>query len=306
MPKSVNKSLAIACSSGGFKGAFIHGVLSAFEVAGVRANAYAAASSSVIPCSMAAIGRANDVGASYWQKLAQLLKQDNIGMSQIVLQSIANFAPVICGQLFQTESPELFIATSAVITAKAAEEAQSTQAKRLGRQLLVSAAKKDNSWVSQNLRLALFGSANYSSQFHLNTCNFKEVAYASTRMLHAWDIPAWIADRPYIDASYTCLCPAVEMLESGYSEVIAIANEPGLIYRDMCQIEPLPTVWKNAPIRTIQPDIYPKEMGVDFTSATAEGLMSLYRHGEEKGRKFLNSREIQSGLDMRGYNKNEH
>ena len=291
MSKSVNQSLAIACSSGSFKGAFTHGVLSAFEVAGLRANAYAAASSSVIPCSMAAIGRVIDVDASYWQKLAELLKQDNIGMSQIVLQSIADFAPIICEQLFQTESPELFIATSAVITAAATAETQSTKAKRLGRQLLVSAARKDNSWSANNLRLALFRSANHSSEFQLNTCNFKEVAYASTRMLHAWDIPAWIADKPYLDASYTCLCPAIEMVEIGYHEVIVIANEPGLVYRDMCQIEALPTVWKNKPIRTIQPDIEPKILGVDFTSATPEGLMSLYRHGEEKGREFLNDRK---------------
>ncbi|MCC3405553.1 MAG: hypothetical protein JGK17_08160 [Microcoleus sp. PH2017_10_PVI_O_A] len=289
MSKSVNKSLAIACYSGSFKGAFIHGVLSAFEIAGLRANAYAAASSSVIPCSMAAIGRVIDVGANYWQKLAQLLKQDNIGMSQIVIQSIADFAPVICEQLFQTESPELFIATSAVITAEATAETQSTKAKRLGRQLLVSTAKKDKSWIDKNLRLALFGSANYSSRFHMNASNFKEVAYASTRMLHGWDIPAWIADKPYVDASYTCLCPALEMVDIGYKEVIAIANEPGLLYRDICQIEPLPNVWKNTSIRTIQPDLDPKILGVDFTSATAEGLMSLYRHGEEKGREFLNN-----------------
>jgi hypothetical protein len=291
MSKSVNKSLAIACYSGSFKGAFIHGVLSAFEVAGLRANAYAAASSSVIPCSMAAIGRVIDVGANYWQKLAQLLKQDNIGMSQIVIQSIADFAPVICEQLFQTESPELFIATSAVTTAEATAETQSTKAKRLGRQLLVSTAKKDNSWIVKNLRLALFSTANYSSEFYLNTCNFKEVTYASTRMLYAWDIPAWIADKPYVDASYTCLCPALEMVDLGYKEVIAIANQPGLLYRDICQIEPLPNIWKNTPIRTIQPDIDPKILGVDFTSATAEGLMSLYRHGEEKGREFLNNRK---------------
>ncbi|NJL68476.1 MAG: hypothetical protein HC786_05555 [Richelia sp. CSU_2_1] len=278
MQKSVDKSLAIACYSGSFKGAFIHGVLSAFEVAGFRANAYASASSSVIPCSMAAIGRIIDVGASYWQELAQLLKQDNIGMSQIVLHSIADFAPVICEQLFQTNSPKLFVATSAVITAKAAEETQGTKAKRLGRQLLVSAAKKDTNWVSQNLSLALFSNANCSDKLQLNTHNFQEVAYASTRMLHAWDIPAWIAGKPYIDASYTCLCPAIEMIESGYQEVIAIANEPGVLYRDMCQVKPLPTIWKNAPIRTIQPDIDPKQLGVDFTKATREGLMSLYRH----------------------------
>src|SRR6266567_375737 len=35
-------TLAIACASGGFKGVFVHGVLSAFEEAGLNVEAYAA------------------------------------------------------------------------------------------------------------------------------------------------------------------------------------------------------------------------------------------------------------------------
>ncbi|MBD2252238.1 hypothetical protein [Nostoc parmelioides] len=38
-----NKPLAIACASGSFKGVFAHGVLSGLELAGICANAYAAA-----------------------------------------------------------------------------------------------------------------------------------------------------------------------------------------------------------------------------------------------------------------------
>ena len=49
-------------------------------------------------------------------------------------------------------------------------------------------------------------------------------------MLHAWDIPAWINEKPYIDASYTCLCPVIEMIDAGYKQVIAINNEPGIFY----------------------------------------------------------------------------
>jgi hypothetical protein len=50
------KKLAIACSSGSFKGAFAHGVLSALETAKIRANGYAVASSSVIPMAMRLLG----------------------------------------------------------------------------------------------------------------------------------------------------------------------------------------------------------------------------------------------------------
>ena len=55
-------SLAIACAAGGFKGVFVHGVLSAFEAAGLRADAYAASSASVASAGFAAIGSANEVG----------------------------------------------------------------------------------------------------------------------------------------------------------------------------------------------------------------------------------------------------
>ncbi|MDM9382746.1 hypothetical protein QUB80_18805 [Chlorogloeopsis sp. ULAP01] len=52
------KSLGIACTSGSFKGVFIHGILSAFESINIRANAYAAASSSTLLTACAAIGKA--------------------------------------------------------------------------------------------------------------------------------------------------------------------------------------------------------------------------------------------------------
>lgn len=58
------KSLAIACASGSFKGAFAHGVLSALEQHSIVADVYAAASSSVLPTAWAAIGKANQLGVS--------------------------------------------------------------------------------------------------------------------------------------------------------------------------------------------------------------------------------------------------
>jgi hypothetical protein len=279
-------SIAIACASGSFKGAFVHGVLSAFEQAGIKADAYAAASSSVLPAAWAAIGTANDPGWHYWQTGLKLLDEPDNGMSQIVQRGIDRFSSSICDRLFEPDKPNFFIATSAVTTSEAAEQTQGEKARRLGRRLLVSASKKDRSWADEHLQTALFSSVNTNRERHLNASNFDEVAYASARMLHAWDIPAWIDGNPYIDASYTCLCPAIEMVEHGYREVIAIATEPGALYRDMFGLEPIRDRYQNILIQIIQPNIEPKELGVDFTRATEEGLLALYQHGEEKGREF--------------------
>lgn len=279
------KSLAIAPSSGSFKGAFAHGVLSALEAAGVRANGYAAASSSVIPTAWAAIGKARELGVDYWLAGLQVLKQTDIGMSQVVLGGITQFSPK--EQLFEPETPEYFIATSAVMTQDAANETQGEKARRLGRRLLVSAGKKDRSWVNEHLQLKLFSTTNTKDELLINANNFEQVAYASSRMLHAWDIPAWIEGKPYVDASYTCLCQAMEMVDAGYQEVIAISNEPGTLYRDMFQLEAIPENYKGVTIHVIRPDIDPKELGVNFTDATEEGLSAVYRHGEEKGKEFI-------------------
>lgn len=59
------KSLAIATPVGSSKGAFARGVLTALEEAGIVADAYPAASSSVIPASWAAIGQASKLGVDF-------------------------------------------------------------------------------------------------------------------------------------------------------------------------------------------------------------------------------------------------
>ncbi len=283
----VNHSVAIACAAGGFKGAFIHGVLSAFEEAGIKADAYGAGSSSVIPSALAAIGQINHINLDYWLTGFKLLKQSDYGMSQMIKHGINHFHAKIVNQLFEPGKPRFFIATSAVITSEAATQTQSSQARRLGRCLLVDAIKKDRSWVEQHLQLALFDSANSSSEHHLGKNNFHEVAYASTRMLNAWDIPAWIEGLPYLDAAYTCLCPAIEMVKHGYQKVIAIATQPGILYRDMFQLEAIPAQYQGIPIDIIKPDIDPQELGVDITKATPEGLVNIYQHGKQKAIEFL-------------------
>jgi len=279
-------SLPLACSAGGFKGVFVHGVLSALEAAHVHADAYAAASSSVFPTICAAIGQADEVGLRYWRSALQTLKQPGNGMSEVVLQSIAESNHLL-RELFQPSVPRFFIATSAVKTSAGAEQTQGDGARRLGRRLLLLAARGNHSWADEHLHVHLFDSAADDEAGRLTVDNIGEVIYASTRMLHAWSMPAGVAGHAYIDAAYTCACPAVEMAERGYAEVIAVATEPGTLYRDIFQSEVIPAIWQGIPIHSIRPDKDPAEMGVGFTDVTEEGMVAVYEHGKEKGREFV-------------------
>ena len=60
-------------------------------------------------------------------------------------------------------------------------------------------------------------------------------------------------------------------------------NEPGILYRDMFQLEEIPGNYQGVDIHIIRPDVDPQEFGVNFTDATPEGLSALYKHGEEVG-----------------------
>ncbi len=287
MPENASRSLAIACSAGGFKGVFVHGVLSSLEAAGVHANAYAAASSSVFPSICAVIKQAGEVGLRYWRSALGTLEQPGNGMSEVVLSSIAGSGSTLFSLLFRPDAPRFFIATSAVKSIEGAEQTQGDGARRLGRRLLLQAARGDRSWADEHLRAHLFDSAASDEEHRLTIDNIKEVIYASTRMLHAWTIPAWIGGRPYIDASYTCACPAVEMVQAGYGEVIAVATEPGELYRDIFGREPIPDVWEGAPIYVIRPARDLVEMGVNFTEVSEEGMVAVYEYGMEKGKEFV-------------------
>lgn len=281
------KSLAIACASGTFKGVFVHGVLSAFEVLGVKADAYGGASSSTLSTACAAIGKACEVGVEYWCEALQFLKQSDGNMSEVVLQSIAKYSSVLRTHLFLPQTPRLIIAASAVITPEAADETQGKKSRRLGRQLLLSAMRRDRSWVDTHLETHLFDSTVSHDGLQLNAGNFNEVAYASTRMLHAWDIPAWVNEKPYVDASYTCSCPAVELAQLGYGQVFAVSTEPGDLYRDLFCSTIVQNNYQDVPIHIIRPNMNLTELGVDFTSATEDGLYAAYQHGESKGKEFM-------------------
>lgn len=278
-------SVAIACATGGFKGAFLHGVLSALEAGGFRAQAYAAASSSVLPAAAAALGQAGAWGLDYWQHGRSLMAQPGMGMSQVVLAAIERTRPQIVPDLFRPSAPRFLIAANAVDPAGAAET-QGQGARRLGRRLLLAAARGDRSWVEAHLSLHLFDTMAADDLLRLTADNFAGVVYASSRMLHAWDIPAWVGERAYIDAFYTCACPALQAAELGYGRVIALANEP-VLHRDIFQDERLPEAWAGATIDIVAPDFDPAELGVSYTSATAEGLEQIYDHGRQKGRGLL-------------------
>jgi len=277
--------IAIACSTGGFKGVFIHGVLSAFESAGFRAAAYGAASSSVLPAVAAAAGEVNQLGVDFWEEGRRIIAQPGKGMSEMVLAGISQVGPWLRPQLFRPTSSRMLIAANAVDDAGALET-QGKGGRRRGRQLLLDAARGRREWVDTHLDLQLFDTASEDERTKLTPANFNEVTYASSRMLHAWDVPAWVNGRPYVDAFYTCACPALELAEMGYDRVIALGSEP-VLFRDIFQMEQIPEKWGDVGIQAICPELEPAEFGVDYTCATAEGLQQLFDHGYKKGQAFL-------------------
>ena len=282
---------AIVCGSGGYRTVFIHGALSEFETAGFRAEAYAGTSASGLPAACAAVGASREIGADYWQKALAMKTTVERGMSDVMLISIAEWGDYIRARLFQPGMPRYLIPASLVINETAAAQTQSEQARRLGRKLLLAAARRQaEPWVQENLESHLFDT---HGEPRLTPENFDEVLYASTRMMHAWDVPAWIQGKPYIDASYLCAIPAVEVAEKGYDEVIAIAADPpGALYRDIFGTWEVPHEHHGVPIHLIMPDYEVGKAGADFTDATPEGLVQVYEHGREKARQFLDKRKL--------------
>jgi hypothetical protein len=281
------KSLAIATPVGSFKGAFAHGVLTALERSGIRADAYAAASSSVIPASWAAVGWSAELGSRYWLAGWEALQLPNQNMSKVMQRGIRSFSRHLLPQLLALETPTLHIATNAVVSAEAIELTQTDRAKELGKRLMRDSAAKDRSWVDRHLRFQLFSTHSQHPQYAITSNNYPAVAYASSRIMHAWDLPAWVEGQPFVDAAYTCLCPALAMAAAGYREVIAVSNEPGPLYQDMFHLDAVPSTWQQSKIHIIRPQVHLREMGVDFTKASPAGLVRVYQYGQECGLEFV-------------------
>jgi len=280
--------LGIACASGSYKGVFVQGVLDSFEMAGLRAEVYAAASSSTVCAAYAAAGRVRDLGgAAYWSRAWAAYVAAGYDISAAVLAGIREVLPPIQDALFAPGSARLAIAVSEVVTKEAAEITQGPGARRLGQQLVLATRTHDASWAAKNLALALFDTRAPDPRRLLLPANLPEVAYATTRMLHAWKTPAWIGGMPFVDASYTCSCPAAALAEMGCRQVIAVSPESGPVFTDFFQAERLPGSHRGIPIRVIQPDHNLSDIGVDYLKATKEGLAAAYGEGRRAGEAFV-------------------
>jgi len=282
--------IGIACSGGGPKGVFVHGVLVAFAEAGLKAHIYGAASSTAIVAAFAATGQLGMLGGSaHWKKKHARLVRNDYDMSKTILESISEVTATLSIKLFKSDSAAYAVAVSAVITKEAEEMTQGPQARRLGQQLIISTRKRDKSWAEKNLELRLYETRSEDVQYRLTPQNLAEVLYATTRMLHAWRTPAWIEGFPCVDASYLCECPAVELAQRGCDKVIAISPGAGQVYRDFFQAEELPSSYGKIPILIVQPLLNLAEIGVDYRDVIEDGLEEAYELGLRAGTEFLQS-----------------
>lgn len=281
------KNFAIACMSGSLKGIFVQGVLTAFEEAGIKADAYASSSSSTQPASLAAIGEIRKHDYRHWAESEDILKQPGYSMSNVVLSGLDMFAGKVINRLKNGNISRLMIACSYVNNQIAANDTQSKSAVTLGRKLIIHGARNISEWKDNNLELHVFDTESNKEELKLTAANYKEVAYATTRMLHAWHIPATINDKPYIDGSYTCLIPIQPLVERGFQNIIAIATEPGKINKDFFSDEPIGNSWNNSRIYWIKPEINLKDLGVDFTKVSKEGIEKVFGYGIEKSNEFI-------------------
>ncbi|MFG2132523.1 hypothetical protein ACGFNV_32590 [Streptomyces sp. NPDC048751] len=281
--------LGMAIASGMLKGVYGHGVLSAFEERGLRADVYGTASSSGLSGGLAAVGRARQVGVDYW--LGAAAAAVDRGMSSVALDSIAEYGPTLREGLFRPGAPEYLLATSKVTDAAAAETTQGPGAKALGRQLLRNIFTGDRGWVEQNLAPVVFSSHAVpgDGRPRLTPENYDAVAYASTRMLHAWKIPAEVDGEAYVDASYTCSCPAREVAARGVDVLIAIGSDPFPLFRDLYASEEIVdgSELDGARVLVVKPEEDLKSLGVDYATATAEGLTKAYEIGLDAGHRFV-------------------
>ncbi|MER0246235.1 hypothetical protein AAHZ94_30530 [Streptomyces sp. HSW2009] len=295
------RRIGIAIAAGMLKGSYGHGVLSAFEDHGVRAEVYGTASSSVLSGGLAAIGQARRTGVDYWLGAAAGAQEK--GMSQVVLDSIESYGPALRAGLFAPGAPEFLLATSKVTNAAAAEITQGPGAKELGKQLLRNVFAGDRSWVEENLSTVVFSSRGLPTgeQPALTPDNYDTVAYASPRMLHAWTVPAEVAGEAYVDASYTCSCPAREVAATGVGVLIAIGCDPFPLFRDLYASEEIAdgSTIGGAQVLVIKPEQDLKDLGVDYAAASAEGLVKAYDLGVETGERFVAARAELLGLTSR-------
>jgi hypothetical protein len=177
----------------------------------------------------------------------------------------------------------MLIAVSHVKNATARKVTQTSKARLQGKRILLDLYRGNTEWVDQNLTPVIFDTAGEGST-KLWRGNFGEVAYASTRMLHAWDEPAEIAGEAYVDASYTCSCPVYEVAALGFKRILLVDVEVGPTYTSLSRKKPIePGMMGNSEVVIVRPAVDLKALGVDYLRASAEGVIKAYETGYDDG-----------------------
>lgn len=280
------QKIAISCTSGGYKNVFSQGVLKAFEERGIRAEAYAACSSSVLIAAFAAFGKVGGVGLSLWEDGFRISRTNGNTQSQAMLYSIGQTQAEIREELWKPGTSRLLVAVSYVRTEEASAQTQTDQARRLGQRLVLDSLRRRSEWKDRHLELRMFDTRPGKGGRPLTESNFEEVAYATTRVLHAWDIPAYIDGEPYVDGCYTCVSPVLPLAGLGYEKIVCVTNEHDKTYLDLFSPVAIPGRVGDSTVRFVKPDRDLKEVGVDYFSFTEEGLREAFRQGYEKGLEF--------------------
>ena len=280
------KDIAITTSSGGYKAVFIHGVLSLFEKENFLAEAYASCSSSALVAALATIKKINTISISIWNEGNKITKIPGNSMSNAQLFGIKKLLPILESGLFN--SPRRFLVSiSFVKTKEAAIETQSEKSRRLGLKLLIEAGKNITAWRDNNLENHLFETFKDNRTRLITRENLKDVLYATTRMMHAWHIPAFIDGEPYIDGSYTSICPVIPIADLGYKRIICVTTEHDKTKFDLFSDKFIPERINNTVITFIKPDYNLADIGVDFTKVSLKGIEKAFQHGVEKAKDFI-------------------
>ena len=234
--------------SGGYKTIFTQGALTALEENEFIAEAYAGCSSSALIAAYAAFGKTGKFDISLWTDGLKISKMEGNSQSNAIIHSITKTFSTIRKELWLPTANRLLIATSYVKTKEAESITQTEKAKRFGQKLLIEVSRNITAWRDNHLELHLYDTGKDDRTKLLTPENFEEVAYATTRMLHAWHIPAYIERKAYIDGSYTSLCPAVPLENLGFQYIICILTEHDNKKTDIFSADEIPSTVNNCKI----------------------------------------------------------
>lgn len=278
----------IACAAGGFRGAFSHGVLAAFERVGWRARAYSAVSSTVTPAAFAAAGGLERLkGPEYWLKGWRAYRETG-SMSESHRLAMAVYGAWLERHLFSPQAADFMTGANRIVNAKAAQRAQGDGFLRLGRELLLRIRTNDASWAEKNLAIRWFCSKAMANCHRLTAENMAAVFYAASRYLHSgWDEPAWIDGEPYLDAVYTAALPVEPLIRAGVEAILVLHHEVGELYLDFFRSQRLPDQMMGIPIHCLGPSEALPDLGVDVMRATESSLLAAFEIGLKQAETFI-------------------